>query len=892
MHRPGLTNDLVKRSDLIQKLEQNRHKPLTLVSAPTGYGKSILVSQWLELSKAVSIWISLDEDHNDLRTFLGYLNAGLDSLSAEIPEDIENLMESARLPEVKEIATYYLNMFDGLQEEIILVLDDYYFITNPDIHELLRQILKYLPPQVHLVIPTRRDPPLGLPAMRANNKLNELGISDLCFTEPDIVELNRKLLDIELSHDSARSLLEKTEGWVVGLRMASLMVTDTENAEQEYESFSGSMHLISDFLVSEVLAKQPKALREMLIKSSVLNRFCTELLDEVFPEDNRGKEQSTDAGEFMKWLINANLFTVQLDNEKTWFRYHHLFRDLLKKEFLRNEKFEVQQDLCYRASLWFEKKGFISEAIDCAVEAENYPRALEIIENHWTHVFNQEFWFVVENWIQRLPESVADNSTMVQFIRIWIMHSKHQLSELPPILDRISAINAKLSDMEEGYMAFVQCMFTYYSGQVEPALQLAEKALRQIPTEQVRFLADIGSWYMIILQSLGREDEALEQIDNSLKATGMEGDTIVLTRLRAQQFYIHTIGANFYGVHAAAREFAKIGGMKGFTLGFKGYFLGSSHWWQNDHQGVIDHIDPAITHRYQSNFRLAVEAYLIKAISFQKLHMETEANREIALMQDFAGKIMDADIIAISGSGVARLALLQGDMAAAKNWLHSTEVPALLPTEMFWIESPVITRCRVLISLGKENYLQEALSVLEKNRALAESWHNKLRIIEITVLQAIAFDALGKRDQAEQHLKTALQLAAKGAWMRPFIEEGGAIKHLLQALMEEVVESEFISEILEAISKEEQLQSPAQDEAAVKYLPAAGQVSASSLSKRELEVLTLVAQGLKNKEIGRRMYVSEYTVKKHIYNMFKKLEVESRIALLQKAQETGILKPE
>lgn len=884
LHRPPITDDLVVRKALFKKLEQNRHKKITLISAPTGYGKSVLASQWLETLNTIDIWISLDEDHNNLRTFLEYLAAGIEKEFHTLPENIINLLDATELPPIKEIVQRFLQIFESIQQNIVMVLDDYYFIKNPKIHELLKHLLRFLPQNIHMLILTRRDPPFGVAALRANNMMFEIGISDLSFTKQDIIKLNKKLLNVNLSDEATEKLWDKTEGWIVGLRMALLMVSDTNKAENIYNNFSGSMHYVSDFLFSEVVSKQPKQFQELLIKASLFNRFSGDMLNEVVLLENG---DPLEAHEFVSWLIKAKLFIIPLDNEMKWVRYHHLFQDMLKKEAINKLNTKELQVYYNNASKWFEKQGLIKEAIDYAIVAKNYAGVFTIIEKSWLSAFNQDLWYDVENWIARIPKEVTDESTLLLFIRAWILNSKHQLSKLPPILERISTLKTKLSDTEEGYLAFFQCMFTYYSGNIQQAYQLAEKALKLIPTDQIRFRADIGSWCVLSLQALDKGDQALTKIGYNLEMASIEENSVLASRLRAQYVLFYLVNANLFKIKSATKEFLKINDLRGLALGFGGYFDGCTYWWGNDYKGVVKYIEPALKYRYQTVNRVPVDAYIAKAMALQKLNKTIEANKTIEQMLEFVGNSSDTDIYLVAKSAQARLALLQGRLADAQEWLLSTEQGALFPTEWWWIESPPVTRCRVLLALEKPSYLNEAISLLENYQNSAETWHNNLRNIELLVLQCIAYKKAGKKGLALNKLKSALELASKGMWTQPFVESESLISSFLTALKTKKIQEDFITVIQEEIKKEKvlNLRIKKMEQKSIN----SDQVPSTLLSKREYEVLELISKGLSNKEISSHVFVSESTIKSHIYNIFKKLDVKSRIELINKAQETDIL---
>lgn len=880
LHRPPISKDIIDRTGLVQKLNKNNYKSLTLVSAPTGYGKSILISQWLASFNPLNVWISLDEDFNDKRTFLTYLIAGLNLVFPKYEDALQDIIDSTELPPNKDIAKQILNFLDSLGKELFIVLDDYYFITNHEIHALLKQIIKHTPHKVHFIIITRRDPAIGLSLMRANDTLHEIGVGDLCFSNKELVLLNETLLQINMSPVVAQNLLEKTEGWIVGLRIALRILEDADNAEEAIAGISGNIHLISDYLLAEVLSKQPKEFQIQMLKASMFNRFCESLLVEVFEKDEQKvKGESV----IFRRLITANVFCVHLDNEKKWLRYHHLFQDLLKKELVKtvddNEIKEVQNS----ASVWFENNGYISEAIDYAIEAKNYDRALAIIKKNWLATFNQGLWYNVENWVLRLPKKVVDKSTMLSFIQAWVLCEKHQISNLPILLRKMESKYKDFSNEEKGYWSFFQCLFSYYSGDLEGACALINKAIELIPIKQLRFYYDAHFWRCMVLQSLGRQEEAIKKNKKMLRQVGMGADNVVLARLYGEQAFVYAFSANLRGLRIAARKLNNIEGLNGYAKAFGYYFTASSCWWGGDLKNVAESFESVIKHRYQSNQRQSIDAYIAKALALQHLKKEEEANNVIQNMLDFAGKIKEPDIYAATTSGQARLAILQGKLDAAINWLQSTESHPIGVLEWQWIEQPLITRCRVLIAKGTPNSLDAALQFLTESRTNAKLWHNKLREIEIIVLQAIALKLMAKDKQAMECLKEGVVLAEKGNWLMPFIESGHMLTVMLESIKKEGIAVEFINDIFKKIVDNTKIlstQTPINN----KYISN----TSAKLSPREIEVLKLVALNLKNKEIGQKLYVTEATIKRHVYNMFKKLEVNNRLALSNKAKQFGL----
>ena len=382
LHRPPLPLEFVSRTELLKQLDKYHHCPLTLVSAPAGYGKSILISSWIEACETPAAWISLDTHDNDLRIFLSYLVTAIKGL---FPESLKNtgiLSAAASLPPLTVLSRNLINELDEINENFILVLDDYHRIEKKPIHDLIEELLRYPPRNMRLIILTRRDPSLPLHDLRAHSQLIDLRMRELSFTPEEIITLFHKLHGFTLNYRFSQMLVEKTEGWITGLRLAALSIKRLEDIPDLLENMeSDSLHSVSEFLFEEVLAKQPAVIQKHLLESSILDRFCAELLDELFITDEQDRGAQNDGAAFLNWLEKAGMFVIPLDLEQCWFRYHHLFQELLQSR-VRLKMPEEIKTAHSRAAGWFEKNGLIEESIEHALAAGEVERAAQLVERH------------------------------------------------------------------------------------------------------------------------------------------------------------------------------------------------------------------------------------------------------------------------------------------------------------------------------------------------------------------------------------------------------------------------------------------------------------------------------------------------------------------------------
>ena len=368
LYRPPLLGDVINRNKVIDQLNHNLGNPLTLISAPAGYGKSVLASQWLEQSDKRFCWVSLDEELDDLRTFLSYIRTAIETVFPGALKKTGVMLMGGDLPPIKVIAHSMVNELDQIQEDFILVLDDYHTISNEQVNLMVDEILRFPPQPMHLVILTRRDPNLGLGRFRSGNRMAEIRMNELSFSTEDISELFLKLHQISLPDHVLQALQQKTEGWIVGLRLISYSIHDLEDLERIISQLEGSFHSISSFLVQEVLSSQPEEMQKLILECSVFERFSAELVNAICLPEKEFRKEGFTGESFIESLNKSNLFVISLDLENQWFRFHHLFKDLLREEMKEQIDPDRIKQIYLLASQWFEDQGLTEEAMELALD--------------------------------------------------------------------------------------------------------------------------------------------------------------------------------------------------------------------------------------------------------------------------------------------------------------------------------------------------------------------------------------------------------------------------------------------------------------------------------------------------------------------------------------------
>ena len=369
-HRPPAPRDYLHRPRLLEYLDQHRKQPLTLVSAPAGYGKSTLVSCWLDSCDSPSAWLSLDENDNDLRQFLSYFIAAVETIFPNAVSATNTLVDAPTLPPISTLVGSLANELDTIETDFILVLDDNHYLVEKSIHHFLNDLLRHPPRPMHLVLIGRRDPMLNIATLRARSQLAEIRIQDLRFTAGETATYLQQISKKQIDEDLAAAWSEKAEGWVTGLRLAALSFQHRADFKTKLPELQGSTQYVTEYLFNEILSHQPPGIQDCLLKSSILDRFCAPLCDAIFSADVEPGNAQNGARQFIALLKNENLFLISLDAEDQWFRYHHLFKDLLNRQLRRHYPPNDIKMLHSQASEWFESKGLFTESIKHALLAE------------------------------------------------------------------------------------------------------------------------------------------------------------------------------------------------------------------------------------------------------------------------------------------------------------------------------------------------------------------------------------------------------------------------------------------------------------------------------------------------------------------------------------------
>jgi LuxR family maltose regulon positive regulatory protein len=906
----------VTRPRLLARLDESLNSRLALVSAPAGYGKSTLVEEWVSQIPNNRVgWLSLDDGDNDPARFLNYLINAFQIAQPGAGERAIAILHSPRtgstktLP-VETLLNILVNDLASIPDSIVLILEDYHVIHTQQIHEALTYLIEHLPAKVHLLLTTRAEPPLPLSRLRGRGQLVELHTQDLRFTQEEAGEFLNRSMGLGLDPEKVAVLSARTEGWIAGLHMAAVSLLSRDDVDTFIDAFAGSNRYIMDYLVEEVLLQQPDHIREFLQYTCPLNRLCGELCDEIMAEayDFAGLpgvgQALPPSASILSSLERANLFIIPLDDRGEWYRYHRLFTDLLRKRLgLANPTLAPR--IHQRASHWFERKGNIPEAIDCSFSAGDLEHAAKLIEQAAEPTFRRSETGLFLTWVKKLPDTlIQEHPSLVIYYALALLINNHSLEEVEAWVTHAEA--ATPNGALDGEAATLRGLLTMLRGDIQRSILLSRQALENLAEERLLFISlaadNLGMCYVLS----GDMASAILAFEEVVRIAGHSANTMMaaaaLSNLAGLQYVQGNLRAAWANYQKILSLTTDTGGRRLPVAGKALFGLGELAREWNDLEAAASYLSEAIDLLSQFVEIGVVFCYLSLARVRQTQEDWESAWELLSRAQELAAgtryvPIDDHLVEAIQ----ARFWIQQGNYTQARSWAqkHRLEENGMAGLRggagslgYYMIESEYITLARLCLA---QSFPEKALEVLVQLQAIDEQKGRMRRLIEVLCLQAIAFQAMGEIDTALARLERALALARPEGYVRTFIDEGAPIMQLLKLALQKGIEPEYAADLLAAMQpKESGGLRPIKASAGRDYSPPTGLAKLDSdpiepLSKRELEVLQMVALGLSNSEIGVRLVISLSTVKGHTANIYSKLGVNSRTQAVSKARELGIL---
>ena len=879
---------VVPRLRLNSKLDAGKYVPLTLISAPAGFGKTMLIGTWIQQRESKAAWVTLESKDDELVRFWRYVIAALKRLHPVIGEQIEVWLQELQPPNVEEMLTVLINALVALPHDVLLVLDNYQVITAPSIHHSLGFLLEHVPPHFHLIIATRVDPPLPLARFRVQGELVELRAADLRFTEDEATAFLLQSTGISLPAKDIAELNRSTEGWAAGLQLAALSLQgrdDQAGISKFINTFTGTNRHVLNYLTEEVLIRLPEDVQAFLLSTSILEQLNASLCDMLTQQSN-GRAM-------LEWLGQADLFLIALDDQQYWYRYYHLFTDLLRHH-LQQKQPTIVPLLHLRASTWYEQHDMLVDAVTHAFAAGDLERAANLIERCALSLIERGDDALMSSWLAKLPETIISARPLLCFLSACTFLSTARFEEYERAL--LLAENAWRAEQNTEMLSRVFDLRAYAAllrRDGSQALAYAQRAITFAPEEEqlIRGNASVtlGTGHFFngeLSQALATLTQGYRLSQKSYHMDTMLHATIRLGDIQVMQGNLHEAVNTFRQLIRGASEKTLWHRMTAH-LRLCDIFR---EW--NDLARAIDHWQQAMLlakRSGQGDFATAAFPLLAARLAWargeQKQVMAWFDKAEQSLQRFGEYHAYLAQILAYR----VQFLLARGDVASASRWSErytSAEEGWDLSEKDSW----ELMHARLSIAQGK---IQEAVDLLEEMLQAAQAQRRVSSEIAILVLLVLAYHAQGKREQAMQTLECVLARSEPGGYIRVFVDEGAVMGKLFAEYYsqsqrrssgaQQAFSFEYVHAVLRAFGSEAQ--------PSIWINPQNGEDALiEKLSEREQEVLNLIAAGLSNHEIAQKLVVTVSTIKTHLNNIYAKLHVHTRLQAVTKAYDVGVLR--
>jgi len=900
---PPISQNLVPRSRLLQKLNAGLRQVnrLSLISAPAGYGKTTLISEWLHTINEIApietvdaeepaapictAWLTLDPGDDDLARFVAYLVASLQQIQPGVGEGALAALRTPKPGSPVMLATLLVNDLLEIPGPFVLVLDDYHTITALPIHDFLSCLIDHQPSQMCLVLGSRADPPLPLPRLRARGQLVEIRQDDLTFNRNEAAEFLNSVMGLSLTRDVSDALEKQTEGWIVGLQLAALSMRDVQDVPAFIESFSGRHEFIADYLTDEVLSHQPKNQKAFLLQTSILDRLSAPLCEAVTRQ-----EQAQDT---LEQMSEANLFLIQLDHQQEWYRYHALFADLLRKR-LQQTQGTVVNELHQRASQWYRDNGILALAVEHALTGKDYQSAVELIEQAAEPLLKRSETISLVRWLEALPdEQIRLHPALITYYGLALLFSGKPTDKLKSLSEKVDV--SESADNLQGEFATFKALLAIMEGDAAESIRLSERALERLPPGRPFFRCLAADSLGMAYTLQGDTDAAVRAFEQVVQLSEQTGNVVMtimalsnLAGLRFQQGQLRLSETSYRQVlDLAAAQLGKHSPATGKA--FLGLGALTREW--ND-------LESALQYYFEAAEMLEKFAEIGLPIAYLSIAMVKAEQNEWESVQSY---IERAKLCARASTGTplddllveglqARFWVMQGELHLAEHWAQSR---GLIDKPLGKLQSlagrsaaagefqqgEYLTLARLLLAKKRPRLAVEVLDPLLDTSD--RKGHNR-RVIEILILKSLALAQSEAIDDALQVLSRTLSLAEPEGYIRTFLDEGEEMARLLYKAAERGYSPEYAGRLLAEFSDLPSITPGTSETAAEERL-------VEPLSERELQVLTLIAEGLSNREIAGRLYISLSTVKGHTTNIYGKLGVNNRTQAVTRGRSLCIL---
>ena len=858
----------------------------TLISAPAGFGKTSLICQWQNQTDRTATWLALDDDDNDARQFLSYLIATFESHHPDFGKEISPLLQTPKLPPIRSLMTLFVNELNQLSPEISLVLDDYHFISNPLIHETLDFLLAHLPRNLHLIVSTRADPPLQLMRLRATDQLTEIRAADLRFSLDETAKFLANELEFNLAAEDLALMDERIEGWIAGWQLAAISMRGQTDISEFVRSFAGDDRYVLDYLMEEVFERQPEPVQNFLLQTSILERLYGPLCNAITGQ--------TDGQEKLDYLDAANLFVFALDNKRNWYRYHHLFADLLRVRLNHSER-DLIPELHQRAGAWFEKENMPEAALSHYIQAADWQKAMNLLNQlAWTKRYHGPT-FSLERWFVAIPKDVLFTDFRLCLFYAEILISLGKVETCKEFLMQLeTSWQSDSTGAKSAVLLHVRGSINFIKGNFSETARYAKQVLEKLPEEEREIRASASLALAMAYILLGNVKEVGEAASKALVLNQEIGNMFgifrgfnILCRQQMMQGKLQDAAA------ALKNLFQSIKGPFAKQIVLSNAYLAAIYYQWNDLEAAEAYTTAALNAARRTGRRVSLAyAHKIQAeLRWARGEPEaahSELEKALTLLEVQGLHFFPGEIRAYR----AWLWLRNGDVEAVNRWIAANKNHLDRPP-MLEKEPENLIAARYWIEIGDVEAAEKTLRRCYEEANANGRVDSQIRIL---LIQALAAEKSNRRDVALERLSKALSFSEPGEYIRLYVDEGRAIENLLTHLLKNTskvhrggqpeISLNYLTKILAAFPKSgvKSTKKPEVENTAIPdfyYL--------DPLSERELEVLQLIREGLSNTEIADKLFISLNTVKTHTKKINQKLNVTSRTQAAARAQQWGLI---
>ncbi len=890
LHIPSSGQNIVHRTTLFEKLDSGLDRKLILVSAPAGYGKTTLLSDWICKNNIPAAWLSLDNGDNDPAVFLSYVISGIRSIHPDFGQSALRLLNSPNSPSVESIASLLINDLLGINKDFLLVLDDFHLIRSNEVSKLVIYFLEHIPGNIHFVILTRSDPALSLSRLRSQHQLVEMRLSDLGFSANDIFVLFNKKLKIRLSNDDASSLETKTEGWIAGLQLAALSMQGREDISKFVRDLKGDNRYIMDYLMEEVLKIQTDDIKEFLLQTSILEHMSAPLCNAVLDRN--------DSQTILETLEKNNMFVIPLDEERTWYRYHHLFSDLLKQR--SSLQFDSRlAKLHNKACDWFEQNGMYEYALNNALIIKNYEKSIEILGGIAEGMWKNGLHTSILKYCDLIPDHLVKKNPTLCLYFSWILITTGQVQKAEPFLasaenitkkvinDPLSSEDAKSSNNK--LLSKISVAFAYmntFTMSSDKVLDYARTALKYLSDDDSLWLGWI--WYSVGMAEMSRENlkQGAAALQSSLEFSKKSNNLYLISEIAYEIAYYEMTNGHYKAACKHCSDLLKYMKVNGYSeIARAEWTYTSLITMMSVIQCIWTDLDSAWENvkaayelsKNEKNIAQRIKVLLAYSYVLYARDDKTGAITKLTELEEVMKQFKASHHVTDTYVGwMIRILIDSDQIDKASDFAHEYGL-GLNKKITYKEEFSYINFVRLLLA---QNKLIEADSMISDLYSLASSGNRIERLVYLKIYYALMYKMAGDRQKSVNSLIEAMELAADEDLLIFFLFDLYYTVDLLdevyrmQAAGNTRIPDRFIQKLRQAVDSKIRQSKGSRD---------------LGFSAREIETLKLMAEELSNQDIADRLFVSINTVKTHLKNIFLKLDVDSRTKAVMKAKEIRLI---